>query len=159
MASRPRRARVALAVVALALVGLGAWRGEALWWWVMTERVPIDGSTSFKRGDVTVYENELLRGFRKARRWSGRLHGPHEMWFLRTGYQSSRRWFEDGERTRWTNWEMDGAVRSQLWYENGTRKERHSPPWLWGVTDQTEPSMPAWMKDDEKWQAALDAQK
>ena len=26
-------------------------------------------------------------------------------------------------------------------------------PWLWGVTDQTEPSMPEWMKDDEKWQA------
>ena len=33
-----------------------------------------------------------------------------------------------------------------------------SPPWLWNVTDQTAPSMPAWMKDDEQWQRVLDAQ-
>ncbi len=35
---------------------------------------------------------------------------------------------------------------------------RARPPWLWGVTDQTEPTMPAWMKDDEKWAKAREGQ-
>ena len=35
---------------------------------------------------------------------------------------------------------------------------RRAPPWWWDVTDQTEPSMPEWMKDDEQWQATLDAE-
>ncbi len=159
MAGHPRRATVVLCVITLAVIALGVWAWEPVYWWVMTERVPIDGSTSFKRGDVQVYENEPLRGFRRVRRWSGRPHGPHEMWFSRTRYQSSRRWFEDGELTRWTSWSMDGAVRSQSWYEDGTRKERHSHPWLWRITDQTHPTMPEWMTDDALWQAALDAQK
>ena len=65
-------------------------------------------------------------------------------------------------------WDFDGKVRHQRWYvdEDGevllSQEEgrlKFTPPWLWGVTDQTAPTMPAWMKDDAKWQAALDAQK
>ncbi len=34
----PRRAKLVLLVLAVAIVGLGVWRGEAVYWWVMTER-------------------------------------------------------------------------------------------------------------------------
>ena len=44
-------------------------------------------------------------------------------------------------------------------YRDSQRKQlKTKSPWLWGVTDQTAPSMPAWMKDDKQWQATLDAQ-
>ena len=52
-------------------------------------------------------------------------------------------------------WKLDGTV---VYQRGADGEKRRAPPWLWGVTDQTEPTMPAWMKDDEKWQAALDAQ-
>ena len=50
-------------------------------------------------------------------------------------------------------------IRSTLWDGYGSIVR----PWeldlnFPGATDQTEPTMPAWMKDDAKWQAALDAQ-
>ena len=38
MASRPRRARVALGVIALAVIGLGVWAWEPLYWWVILKR-------------------------------------------------------------------------------------------------------------------------
>ncbi len=58
-----------------------------------------------------------------------------------------------------TNWSSDGAVVAQAEYRaDGTWYISDTPPWLWNVTDQTAPSMPAWMKDDEKWLRALDAQ-
>ncbi len=54
-----------------------------------------------------------------------------------------------------TYWLPDGTVTAQRDRELGETLE---PPWLWGVTDQTEPSAPAWILDDAQWQAALDAQ-
>ena len=55
-----------------------------------------------------------------------------------------------------TEKQFDGTAAIQ---RDGTVIRCLAPPWRWGVTDQTEPTMPAWMKDDAKWQAALDAQK
>ncbi len=58
-----------------------------------------------------------------------------------------------------TSWNADGTVNRQAFRSaDGLEEERDSPPWLWAVTDQTEPTMPAWMKDDAKWQATLAAQ-
>ena len=57
---------------------------------------------------------------------------------------------------------MDGSVAEQnqaASIDGHPSMHREGPPWLWGVTDQTEPSMPEWMKDDAKWQVALDAQR
>ena len=61
-----------------------------------------------------------------------------------------------GHEWRTTTWHPDGAVASQVQSRLGGDDEarRSSPPWWWGVTDQTERTMPAWMKDDTKWQAA-----
>ena len=61
-------------------------------------------------------------------------------------------------------WTPDGSVLVQSRYaydENGVRtgvEVASKPPWLWKSVPQTAPTMPAWMKDDAQWQAALDAQ-
>ena len=73
------------------------------------------------------------------------------------------RWFVGGECVRVTKWRTSGSVLIQIRLvdDNGEsipKETNRAPPWLWGVTDQTHPTMPAWMKDDEQWQAALDAQ-
>ena len=79
MASRTGRARVALLFVGCALVGLGVWRGEAVWWWVMTERVYAEGSE----------DNHEVRGWFSRCRWGEQSpHGPAEHWFLETGYRA-----------------------------------------------------------------------
>ncbi len=59
-----------------------------------------------------------------------------------------------------TLYNLDGTVCNQLRRLSlGHNLElKATPPWLWNVTDQTTPSIPAWMKDDEQWQRALDAQ-
>ena len=63
--------------------------------------------------------------------------------------------------THGTQWRSDGTVQVQSVISRkmgGDDSVIQSPPWLWNVTDQTAPSIPAWMKDDELWQRALDAQ-
>ena len=158
MASRPRRAKVALAVVALALVALGVWRGEAVWLWVMTKRIP--WATTINRAGGS----HQLRGWQTVKRWSpGTRHGPRIVYYVDSGYRASEATYVDGSVTTQNIWNPDGSVLYQTTYldANGNymrkgQKANKSPPWLWGVTDQTEPSMPAWMKDDEKWAKALE---
>ena len=157
MASRTRRARVVLAVVALAVVGLVVWRGEAVYWWVMTKKELHWG----------VDELEDRRGWYRVKRWDeGQQHGMGITWNSKSGFMASREYWSHGTPVRFTRWRpWDGTVWVQtLCSQDPTREgmtiedERHSPPWLWNVTDQTAPSIPAWMKDDEQWQRALDAQ-
>ncbi len=146
----PRRAKLVLLVLAVALVGLGVWRGEAVYWWVMTTKPVFEdlndrNHTHCKRGFVVRY------------RWSGDLApGVSCGWYLANGLKAwEDEWTETGQRIRRTVWQVDGTV----WYQDlGLVNTRRSPPWLWGVTDQTSPTMPDWMKDDAQWQAALDAQ-
>ncbi len=66
--------------------------------------------------------------------------------------------FRNGSEVRETVWAYDGTVNCQMDYLTDGDFFKTSPPWWWNVTDQTAPSMPAWMKDDEQWQRALDAQ-
>ncbi len=155
MASRPRRARVVLAVIALAVIGLGVWRGEAVYWWVMTKRIPTGAWESW---DMK-YE---ARGYTSRQRWASgkkRWHGPAVHHFVETGLLWNKGSHRDGRWDHGTWWEFDGTVMKQVRHdESGRPEEKTSPPWWWGVTDETAPSMPEWMKDDAKWQAALDAQ-
>ena len=153
MASRHRRARVALTVVALAVVGLGVWAWEPLYDWVSIERMLLDEGF-FEDGakyvdDFGVFAGHPARGWTMEDRWTG--HYVYLVGFyLETGMKSL-----EGEGERITVWRIDGAVAFQ---EGDDGEKRRSPPWLWGVTDETSPTMPAWMKDDAKWQAALAAQ-
>ena len=83
-------------------------------------------------------------------------------WHVGNGFLGVEGWFEDGIPIRQTAWDAEGRVTIQVEWtgKGGSSNQRYisRPPWLWGVTDQTEPTIPAWMKDDAQWQAALDAQ-
>ena len=71
-------------------------------------------------------------------------------WYVETGFRAEDRLIEGGRGVRETRWNLDGTVQSQdPWVDpvDGQRKHKRSPPWLWGVEDQTHPSAP-WWKDE-----------
>ncbi len=156
VASRTRRAKVALLALTLALLVLGVWawvNGGPLWEWVMTETVPTH--------EFPNHLGHVARSVCIRQRWGGevlcRICYSTENGLIAICAQknTSGEWVE-------TSWRFDGTVERQLLQHCGTPLSyelKTSPPWLLGVTDQTEPTIPAWMKDDAKWQAALDAQR
>ena len=151
----PRRAKLVLLVLAIALVGLGVWRGEPVWWWVTTERVYEQRAWA---SSSPVSLREFARGWYRVRRWGSdrSSEGPAVYWYGATGFRAATVLYKNAGALQYTRWRPDGTV---IWQIDGLNSAfRNSSPWLWGVTDQTSPSIPAWMKDDAKWQAALDAQ-
>ena len=56
--------------------------------------------------------------------------------------------FEEGIPIRSTTWGLDGSVQTQASNQPGEIKT--SPPWLWNVTDQTEPTDPQWIAEHGK---------
>ncbi len=148
----PRRARLVLVLVVLGVVGLGVFAWDPVYWWVMTERIHVETTLgSFGHGD-----GGLVRGWYSPPRGTDNgwavLGRPGRLWYVETGYKAMVQ-----SRQGVTYWNPDGTVKCQLKAPiDGLSND--SPPWLWGVTDQTAPSMPAWMKDDEQWQAAIDSQ-
>ena len=110
-------------------------------WWLTTKKAFVD-----LRGQ---------RGYYTVGRWHGQRYGPMEFWWVKSGFKCVEQlYIESGVLGRHTAWRLDGTVELQ----NGRDGVRKSPPWWWNTTDQTAPSMPAWMKDDEQWQRALDEQ-
>lgn len=93
-----------------------------------------------------------------------RRRGPLVQFSVRTGFKTMECVVEDIVPTRRTYWNEDGTVRyqerwrSDLDHPDGPLLQRRAPPWWWGVTDQSAPTMPEWMKDDARWQAALEKQ-
>ncbi len=119
-------------------------------------------------GHESEFEGHPIRSLSTLRRWSPQTrHGKTVVYYLETGMKCYQCQYEDGRCLRYTMWDFDGKVRHQRWYvdEDGEvlvgqeEGRKFTPPWLWGVTDQTATSMPEWMKDDAKWQAARDEQK
>ena len=153
MASRTRRARVVLGVVALAVVGLGVWAWEPLWW-LVTTRVRFY-QTEMDIGNVNARMWVPVRGQGRVHRWNGEWHGKGLFYHPSNGYLAAEIVWQTGRVVRSTRWKEDGRVYYQ---SSPDQRERESAPWLWGVTDQTAPSMPEWILDDKQWQAALDAQ-
>ena len=146
-----RCARLVLVVVLLGVVSVGVVAWEPVWQWATTK------NRYFEAWDSLGVSNKV-RGYRHDRIWGD----PEEVtmfsavrgkvWYMHSGYLAQE-WHGPG---RMTWWEFSGELAEQ-WDDHGD-VEISSPPWLWSVTDQTTPSMPAWMKDDEQWQRALDAQ-
>ncbi len=167
MASRTRRTRVVLAVVALAVIGLGVWRGEAVYWLVTTRTVVTWYSPSVDirtpEGVIQTREKHAARGIDRYSRWTGKAHGWSRNWYTETGKLRCETKLHDGGLVRLTAWRFDGSVDKQIRStgpsnSNGSTpvEEKTKAPWWWGVTAQTEPTMPAWMKDDAKWAKALE---
>ena len=147
MASRPRRAKVALLLVALALVAVAIPLAEPVWEWVMTERVggPAEGH-DFIAGATP------LTGWHRVGRWGTRevLHGTSVSFYASNGYKFMESVHRDARCVRCTCWSDSGAVVWQSGEELGSRMTLDRPPWLWGATDQTSPSDPQWIAEHGK---------
>ena len=125
-----------------------------MWWWVITERVYNEGQ----------FDGKTLRGWEGsvdvASPWFSVSYRAAQWWYLDSGFLADQATVH-GAEVRITVWRADGSVKNQVIFSTVALqiRDHDDPPWLWGVTDQTAPTIPAWMKDDAKWQAALDAQK
>ena len=84
--------------------------------------------------------------------WTGKRYGTVTTYYTENGFKAGETVI-DGDKTRITKWRFDGTVFSQL---EGTfdshgnvvdMKVNNSPPWWWGVTNQTEPTAPWWGKE------------
>ena len=160
MVSRPRRARLVLGVIALAVIGLGVWRGEALYWWVMTHRFYIESRRSMI-SSIFSSRGPNMRGWMQVPQWSAEgwpdsNHVRGATWYVDSGFKAEELSVRDSKLCI-TKWKPDGSVAEQyIGIQAGKDQSQESAPWLWGVTDQTEPTMPAWMKDDKLWAKALE---
>ena len=95
-------------------------------------------------------DGEEVRQLRTLNRWTGSLHGWDRAWFVASGYLAWEVKYQDGRRIQTTDWKPSGAVKRQIQWTKGGRlefRELSAPPWLWGVTDQTEPTAPWWGKE------------
>ncbi len=135
------------------------WAREPVWHWISIERVPTQDL-----GVVGLNEpvRSWLRGFTFINRWTGEEVGGVAYYLDGFKYKE---WRGDPvlgyEWTVWNRprWNSHGHVAAQCRPgKTGLFENKSSPPWWWGVTDQAAPSMPAWMKDDEKWAKALEEQ-
>ncbi len=155
----PRRARLVLVLVVLGVVGVGVVVREPVSLWLLTVEVPYETTPNSRE-----VSGQHVRGVKRVTRWGdpGQLHGPKVAWHVETGFLAHEEEHSFGRLIRATFWHPHGKVFFQLPEQPTKQVEPYSandsPPWLWNVTDQTAPSMPAWMKDDEQWQRALDAQ-
>ena len=147
-----RRAKLVLLVLAVAIVGLGVLAWEPVYWWVMTKRVAWE----------TTSPQPHARGYSTIWRWTSNKikHGPQCLWYTTTGFKMAESdWGPEGT-LRGTYWRPDGTVdiQGRHYDEVGSvvHERKRVAPWWWGVADQTEPTMPAWMKDDAKWAKALE---
>ena len=133
-----KRRLVLLAVLVAAIATcVSLWVNEGpLWRWVMLERVPLH----FTLG------NDHLVGWQSVKRWgenAGELHG-RVLWYKSGGLKAVEAEDSD-EYLTVTGWYKDGAVEFQMrGHLPDDVETRTSPPWLWGVKNQTEPSAPSW---------------
>ena len=130
------RSRLVLVVILVAVATLlgSLWVGEGpLWRWVML--VEEEWSSSIGEAEI--------RGLVSRHRWKGTRHGSRGAWYVESGYLANQ-----AAPRGLTHWGPDGVVLGQIFVEgNGDERIISSPPWLWGVTDQTEPTAPWWGKE------------
>ncbi len=138
---------MALAVLA---GGLAAW--EPLWEWATTKEIRVQDS--FSDEEMNVLDGPV-RGWVRVKRGSHERHGGLLAYYVATGRKAIDGEFRKHTGLRQTIWNGDGTVKRQLrniddqdnwiWLET-----KESPPWWWGVKDQTSPSDPQWIADHGK---------
>ena len=149
------RSKVILAGLIFALIGAGFWRGADVWIWATTKVVYIKNSFRNEVDSVT-----LLR----IHRWIE--HGEDDplivlecCWRLETGMPSHRTYTYSDLSWRRTEWRTNGTVYQQRLRSGEVRGK---PPWLWGDSDQSEPTAP-WILEgmtfDAWWDSLPDFQK
>ncbi len=132
--------RILIATLPAALIVTSVAYGPNIWQWATQEREYVR----------TGPEDDPYLGYVTKRRWSdtGIPEGPLELWYAESGLPERRGAISSGiYYCTW--WNPDGSMGAQI----DGNIFREEPPWLWGVTDQTEPSAP-WIKDGitaEEW--------
>ncbi len=163
MGQGARRGKVVALLVALALVAVAVPLAEPVWRWVTTKRTAssqILPGGHLGHGESSLPGGHLTRGYADVNRWGRESRLEETSWYVENGRKAFEQEWSDGEVLRRTDWDIEGKAFQQyrLFDDSGNEayQFRHSPPWWWGVTDQTEPSIPEWMKDDAKWAKALE---
>ena len=171
------RLLLVLVLVAAATLFISLWVNDGpLWRMVMLKRVLLEGTWNWQTplwfGEGPNWRQLILkeiefrhlaspprvRGWCTVKRRWGMFERMHHGRVVAYFAENGRRAFDLEMRENLiksgTFWNLDGTV----WYQqytsaNGhkTKKSpievRNSPPWLWGVTDQTHPTAPWWGKE------------
>ena len=145
-----KRSRLVLALILVAVVVLVVflWVDEGpLWRWVVLTTVESQGS--WLVGDEPTLSHFVWQKLSTVRRDSGASHGTTTYWYVGNGFKAGLEIYDNAVMMRSTRWSFDGHVQSQSLRlpKNGLLHSRFYPPWLWGVTDQTEPTAPWWGKE------------
>lgn len=135
MSTRARRAGLIAAPIVLAAVLLGVFAWESIYWLVMTDRFVTVG---------LVDKEHPVRGYVRVSRWGDSDRWlKTDFWYEETGTRSSSKVYEESDRPkRVTEWNLDGSVEKQYW--TAPEGTRNSPPWRWGVRDESASSSPWW---------------
>ena len=145
---RHRRARVFLAFLALACLALGATLSRTAWELMTLEWVPLEEAYGTPRNGPPWREFGMeCRGFVQVKRRGPypAVHGRYITWYVETGFKCKEAQLRSGAGSaiKCTAWDPTGKVISQrkLDPEQGMI-DNDSPPWWWGVSDQTSPTAP-----------------
>ncbi len=144
MTTRVRLIALAIVMSAVALVTC-LWVNEGpLWRWVMLKTLDYESS----------FDGFASRGEMIHNRWTHYVYGKFVSYYVKTGFVSmmdDRR----GGQICLTQYNVDGAV---VYQSHATKRDgtdlvsKRSPPWWWGVKDQTEPTAPWWGRNDSNGQ-------
>ena len=141
-----KRPRLLLLVIVAAAVVLclSLWVDEGPLWRAVCLR---------KSSSVGWLLGHRTQGYFYVKRWRQppARHGIELRVYEKNGLTARRKVWVNGAAIRSTEWDVHGHVHRQSWQpwdQSGTRrlplKRKDSSPWWWGVTDQTEPTMPGW---------------
>ncbi len=131
------------------------WINEGpLWRLLLTKMVPL---SEIGQGLKQIQYGHETRGWVRVKRTPTVVkqrsylvpHGEFVSYYVENGYKAS-----EGKLFGWdletTQWAFDGTVKYQVRARGDNPQiTKHSPPWLWGVTDQTEPTAPWWNEKDK----------
>ena len=134
------------------LVACTLWFGPPIVCMVVTDSVYVRRG-EYKYSDGTTIPERVVCQV-VAGRWGlfFCFRDTQDEWYTQTGLLSERCELLSG---RATCWNPDGTIEVQ--FNVKSRDRRESPPWLWGMTDQTEPTAP-WIIEGlsfEEWWASI----
>ena len=128
-----------LVAVVLALVAVSVPLASPVWYWVMTKETSI----------LETMDGHEVRGMRAASRWDAKGPGRVVSYYTENGFKAFEgEWRRGKAFLTLTMWNFDGTVRlQQRDPDEAPRFAKQSPPWWWGVTDQTNPTAPWWKEE------------
>lgn len=151
MASQSRRAKTVLIglVVVVCAGGVFAWKPVLRL--VSTQRIWTLTRDAWFHEDARAHETVKgrVREYQEYHRWRRIAHGWQRGWFEHNGFLAYETEWRNGRPIRGTEWRRDGSIREQ-WDDvdrGGRAMSKRTPPWWWGVTEQSQPTAPWWGKE------------